>query len=240
MLVRDNGSLVGTIGGGCVEAEVWQTAKEVMRTERPKTLRFDLNQNPKYDTGLVCGGTLEIFVEPVMPSPQLYLFGAGHVAASIYKVARTAGFDVSVVDDRDSFANRERFPDAREIYADDFDRVCEGLAPSDSSFIVIATRGHADDMRVLRWAIKNDVPSRYLAMIGSERKFLTIAKEFEAEGIAREKLDRVHSPMGLDIGALTPEEIAVSVVAEMIAVRRGAEANLRSLAWTKRHPEASK
>jgi xanthine dehydrogenase accessory factor len=240
MLVRDDGSIVGTIGGGCVEGEVWQTAKEVMRAERPKTLRFDLNQNPKYDTGLVCGGTLEIFVEPVMPSPQLYLFGAGHVAASIYRVARIAGFDVSVIDDRDSFANRERFPDAREIYADDFDRVCAGLAPSDSSFIVIATRGHADDMRVLRWAVKNDVPSRYLAMIGSERKFLTIAKEFETEGIAREKLERVHSPMGLDIGALTPEEIAVSVVAEMIAVRRGAEANLQSLAWTKQHREREK
>ena len=240
MLVRDDGSIVGTIGGGCVEAEVWQTAKDVMRTERPKTLRFDLNQNPKYDTGLVCGGTLEIFVEPVMPSPQLYLFGAGHVAASIYKVARLAGFDVSVIDDRDSFANRERFPDAREIYADDFDRVCAGLAPSDSSFMVIATRGHADDMRVLRWAVKNDVPSRYLAMIGSQRKFLTIAKEFEAEGIAREKLERVHSPMGLDIGALTPEEIAVSVVAEMIAVRRGADANVTSLAWTKQHRESRK
>jgi xanthine dehydrogenase accessory factor len=238
--VRDDGSIVGTIGGGCVEAEVWQTAKDVMRTEKPQTLRFDLNQNPKYDTGLVCGGTLEIFIEPVMPTPQLYLFGAGHVAASIYKVARIAGFDVTVIDDREEYANRERFTEARDIYADDFERVCAQLAPSESSFIVIVTRGHADDMRVLRWAVKNDVPSRYLGMIGSERKFLTIAKEFESEGIAREKLERVHSPVGLDLGAITPEEIAVSVVAEMIAVRRNSASALPHLAWTKKRRETIK
>jgi xanthine dehydrogenase accessory factor len=240
MLVRDDGSIVGTIGGGCVEAEVWQAAKEVMQSEKPRTLKFDLNQNPKYDTGLVCGGSLEIFVEPVMPAPQLYLFGAGHVAQSIYKVAKIAGFDVTVVDDRDTYANRERFPDAREIYAEDFERVCAGLAPSDSSFIVIVTRGHSDDMRILRWAIKNEVPSRYIGMIGSERKFLSIAKEFEAEGISREKLDRVHSPVGLDIGSITPEEIAVAVVAEMIAVRRNSEAKLPHLAWTKKQRESLK
>jgi xanthine dehydrogenase accessory factor len=240
MLVRDDGSIVGTIGGGCVEAEVWQAAKEVMQTEKPQTLRFDLNQNPKYDTGLVCGGTLEIFIEAVMPTPQLYVFGAGHVAASIYKVARIAGFDVTIIDDRDTYANRERFPDARDIYADDFDRVCAQLAPTESSFIVIVTRGHADDMRVLRWALKNDVSSRYIGMIGSERKFLTIAKEFEAEGIPREKMERVHSPVGLDIGAITPEEIAVSVVAEMIAVRRNSAAELPHLAWTKHRRETLK
>src|SRR5690348_6396347 len=115
MLVRDDGSIVGTIGGGCVEAEVWQAAREVMEQEKPRTLTFNLNQNPKYDTGLVCGGTLEIFVEPVLPVPVLYLFGAGHVAMNTYQVARAAGFDVVIVDDRETYANRERFPDAREV-----------------------------------------------------------------------------------------------------------------------------
>src|SRR5215813_12986070 len=102
MLVRDDGSIVGTIGGGCVEAEVWQAAREVMETEKPRTLTFNLNQNPKYDTGLVCGGTLDIFIEPVLPAAQLYIFGAGHVAQSVYKTATLAGFEVSVVDDRES------------------------------------------------------------------------------------------------------------------------------------------
>jgi xanthine dehydrogenase accessory factor len=155
-------------------------------------------------------------------------------------VARIAGFDVSVIDDREEYANRERFPEARDIYADDFERVCAQLAPSESSFIVIVTRGHADDMRVLRWAIKNEIPSRYIGMIGSERKFLSIAKEFESEGIARQKLDRVHSPVGLDLGAITPEEIAVSVVAEMIAIRRNSSAALPHLAWTKKRRESLK
>src|SRR3989454_7653603 len=90
MLVPDDGSIAGTIGSGCVEAEVWQAAREVMESEKPRTLTFNLNQNPKYDTGLVCGGTLEIFIEPVLPPAELYIFGAGHVAASLYKVARIA------------------------------------------------------------------------------------------------------------------------------------------------------
>src|ERR1039457_379028 len=100
MLVRDDGSIVGTIGGGCVEADVWQAAREVMESEKPRTLTFDLNQDPKYDTGLVCGGTLEVFVEPVLPPALLYVFGAGHVAASLYKVARILGVDVTIVDAR--------------------------------------------------------------------------------------------------------------------------------------------
>src|SRR5207248_7327620 len=108
MLVRDDGSIVGTIGGGCVEAEGWQAAREVMESEKPRTLTFNLNQNPKYDTGLVCGGTLDIFIEPVLPPASLYVFGAGHVALSLYRTAKNAGFDINVVDDRASYANRER------------------------------------------------------------------------------------------------------------------------------------
>src|SRR5436190_14663900 len=115
MLIRDDGSIVGTIGGGCVEAEVWQAAREVIETEKPRTLTFNLNQNPKYDTGLVCGGTLDIFVEPILPPASLYIFGAGHVSLSLYRTAMSAGFDVVVVDDRDSYANRERFPGAKEV-----------------------------------------------------------------------------------------------------------------------------
>src|SRR5208282_1470913 len=113
MLGRDDGTIAGTIGGGCVEAEVWQAAREVMASEKPRTLTFDLNQDPKYDTGLVCGGTLDIFVEPILPSPVLYIFGAGHVGHELSRAAGRAGFDVIVTDDREAYANRERFPDAR-------------------------------------------------------------------------------------------------------------------------------
>src|SRR5438270_4940383 len=150
MLVRDDGSIVGTIGGGCVEADVWQAAKEVIQTEKPRTMTIELNQNPKDDTGLVCGGTLEIFIEPVLPVPQLFLFGAGHVAQSIYRTARLAGFDVTVIDDREAYANRERYPDARQIIAADYDHTLRTLATTDSSFIAIVTRGHTDYMRIPR------------------------------------------------------------------------------------------
>src|ERR1700758_3218800 len=121
MLVRDDGSIVGTIGGGCVEADVLQAAREAMESEKPQTLKVDLNQDPKYDTGLVCGGTLEIFVEPVLPPALLYVFGAGHVAFNLCRTAASAGFDVIVTDDRSSYATQERFPAAREVNALDFE-----------------------------------------------------------------------------------------------------------------------
>jgi xanthine dehydrogenase accessory factor len=237
MLVRDDGSIVGTIGGGCVEAEVWQAAREVMESEKPRTMTFDLNQDPKYDTGLVCGGTLEIFVEPVLPPAELYIFGAGHVAASLYRVARIAGFDVTVVDDRAAYANRERFPEAQEVVAEDFEKAMERLAPSESSYIVIVTRGHRDDMRVLRWAV--GTPARYIGMIGSKRKTITIFKELQKEGLAPELFDRVHAPVGLDIGAVTPEEIAVAITAELIAKRRNVERELPHMSWFQRRSRES-
>jgi xanthine dehydrogenase accessory factor len=237
MLVRDDGSIVGTIGGGCVEAEVWQAAREVMESERPQTLTFDLNQDPKYDTGLVCGGTLEIFVEPVLPPADLYIFGAGHVAASLYKVARIAGFDVTVVDDREAYANRERFPEAQQVIAEDFEKAATQLAPSESSYVVIVTRGHRDDMRMLRWAVQT--PARYVGMIGSKRKTITIFKELQAEGLPAHLFDRVHAPVGLDIGAITPEEIAVSITAELIAKRRKVERDLPHMSWFHRRERES-
>src|SRR5437868_14862883 len=218
MLVRDDGSILGTIGGGCVEAEVWQAAREVMESEKPRTLTFNLNQDPKYDTGLVCGGTLDIFVEPILPPASLYIFGAGHVSVNLYKVAKDAGFDVTVVDDRASYANRERFPDAKEVIAKDFEQAMAHIVPTEASYTVIVTRGHRDDMRVLRWAVQT--PARYIGMIGSKRKTITIYQELEKEGVSRDLFERVHAPVGLDIGAITPEEIAVAITAELIAVRR--------------------
>ena len=231
MLVRDDGSIAGTIGGGCVEAEVWQAAREVMETEKPRSLTFNLNQDPRYDTGLVCGGTLDIFIEPVLPPALLYIFGAGHVSLNLYKTASNAGFDVTVVDDREAYANRERFPQAKEVIAEDFEGAMAKLTPSESSYIVIVTRGHRDDMRVLRWAVQTQ--ARYIGMIGSKRKTITIFRELVNEGLAPELFERVHAPVGLDIGAITPEEIAVAITAELIAVRRRTERALPHMSWFK-------
>jgi xanthine dehydrogenase accessory factor len=229
MLIRDDGSIFGTVGGGCVEAEVWQAAREVMESEKPRTLTFNLNQNPKYDTGLVCGGTLDIFIEPVLPPASLYIFGAGHVALSLYRAAKTAGFDLNIVDDRDGYANRERFPEAKEVIAEDFERAMARISPNETSYIVIVTRGHHDDMRVLRWAVQTQ--ARYIGMIGSKRKTITIFRELVKEGIPEHLFERVHAPVGLDIGAITPEEIAVAITAELIAVRRRVERPLPHMSW---------
>lgn len=237
MLVRDDGSIVGTVGGGCVEAEVWQAAREVMENERPRTLTFNLNQNPKYDTGLVCGGTLDIFIEPVLPPALLYIFGAGHVALSLYRTAKTAGFDVNVIDDRESYANRERFPEAKEVIAEDFDQAMALITPNETSYIVIVTRGHHDDMRVLRWAVQTQ--ARYVGMIGSKRKTIAIFRELVREGIAEQLFERVHAPVGLDIGAITPEEIAVAITAELIAARRNVERRLPHMSWFRSRTAAS-
>jgi len=227
ILVREDGSFMGTVGGGCVEAEVWNAAREVIETEKPRHLSFSLGQDAAYDEGLICGGQLNIFVEPVIPQPRAFIFGGGHVSKGISKIATLAGFSTSIVDNREAFANAERFPEAEATYALEYEDVFPKLPVNSSSYIIIVTRGHRDDMRVLRWAV--NTPAKYIAMIGSKRKTISVVHELEKEGIPREAFDKVFAPMGLEIGAEMPEEIAISVVAEMIAVRRAPDTDWRQL-----------
>ncbi len=228
LLVRDDGTLAGTVGGGCLEAAVRTAAQEVIGTGKPKRLSFDLGQDGSYEKGLICGGQVEIIVERMLPQPKLFVFGAGHISKSLSQAAVIAGFETVIIDDRESFANRERFPEAAEIHAGEYEAIFPGLTINDSSFLVIVTRGHRDDLRVLRLAV--NAPARYVAMVGSKRKVLTIFQELEKEGVPREAIEKVYAPMGLELGAVTPGEIAISVVAEMIAVLRDALSGWRSLA----------
>jgi len=220
MLVREDGSISGTIGGGCVEAEVWAAAKDVMQKEAPRKMVFNLNNEARYDNGLICGGTLEVFVEPILPQPMLHLFGGGHVSMAVAKAASAVGFGIGVVDDRETFANAERFPMASDIHTSYEDAFAK-IHPNASSYLLIVTRGHKEDMRVLAWAVRTE--ARYIGMIGSKRKVLSVYKALENDGYKPEEFERVFAPMGLEIGALSPEEIAVSIVAELIAVRRNAQ-----------------
>jgi xanthine dehydrogenase accessory factor len=230
LLVREDGSMLGTIGGGCVEAEVWNAAREVLDTEKPRRLKFSLGQDAAYDNGLICGGQLDVFVEPVLPVPTAFIFGAGHISKSLATVVTLAGFRAVVIDNRESFANRDRFPDAAEVHAAEYEEIFPQLAVHETSYVIVVTRGHRDDMRVLRLAIGS--PARYIAMIGSRRKVLNVVRELEKEGIARPDLERIYAPMGLDLGAISPEEIAISVAAEMIAVRRNPAGRWRSLSMS--------
>jgi xanthine dehydrogenase accessory factor len=238
LLVREDGSMVGTIGGGCVEAEVWNAAREVMQQERARHMNFSLGQDAAYDNGLICGGQLSVFVEPVVPQPRAFIFGAGHISKSISKVATLAGFATVVVDNRESYANRDRFPEADEIFAEEYEDVFPKLNIRDTSYLIIVTRGHRDDMRVLRWAVETN--AKYIAMIGSKRKVIGVIKQLEKEGIQRAAFERIFAPMGLEIGAISPEEIAVSVVAEMIAIRRTPDTEWRNAAKSIFATEASR
>src|SRR2546425_4037840 len=208
ILIRDDGSIVGGVGGGWVEGEVGPVAKDVMREKKPRRLHFNLNNQPEYGNGLICGGSLDIFVEPVLATPTLYLFGGGHVSLYVSKVAALAGFEVVVIDDREAFASKERFPEALETYAGEWEEVFPKLKVNEHSYVLLVTRGLKGDLTCLRWALKT--PARYIGMIGSRRKFIEISKVLESEGVPPERLERVFSPIGLDVGAIKPEEIAVA------------------------------
>jgi xanthine dehydrogenase accessory factor len=218
ILVLEDGSTVGTVGGGCVENDVWKAARQVMFEEKPKRLLFDLTDSANLETGLICGGKVEIFIEPILATPTAYIFGAGHISKYISKIATIAGFNSVIIDNRPRYANRERFPEAIEIYGDSFEIAFENISPNEFSYLVIVTRGHLEDQNVLRWAVQTR--ARFIGMIGSKFKKKNIFDNLKAEGVTDEQLARVISPLGIDINAILPEEIAVSIVAQMIAARR--------------------
>ncbi|MBI4553764.1 MAG: XdhC family protein [Candidatus Latescibacteria bacterium] len=310
MLVRQDGTFVGTVGGGCLEADVWSEARQVMETGKPSLQRFILTEKHAGESGLNCGGNVEIFTEPIcsgvlsdvlesvvrlqetrgtgvlatlvageehaagrkllvtaagetvgtlgdpaldervcreadgiiredllkvftveqdtgearvfvesiLPDPQLFLFGAGHVSRAIARIAKTVGFRLIVIDDRPAFASPERFPDADQLIVDEFDGIVEKLPIDEQSYLVAVTRGHQWDQPIIAQAVWTR--AKYIGMIGSRRKVALMWKHLEAQGIPRALLERVHAPIGLDINADTPDEIAVSIVAELINVRR--------------------
>ncbi len=311
MLVRPDGSITGTVGGGCLEAEVWAEARRVMETGKAVFQTFTLTAETAEEEGLTCGGSVEILIEPLIPrwpgeilepiaelrrggrtallatvldgedpaagglkmlffrdgsttgslgdttfdtaaaeaaarhrqfaddlieifrpfpegprillesiapDPVLFLFGGGHISLALARIAKMAGFRVVVIDDRPAFANRERFPEADETLVMEMEGALSRLKINRRSYIVAVTRGHQHDKTVIRQAAKID--AAYVGMIGSRRKIKLMWKELEAEGIGRERLEAIHAPVGLSIGADTPEEIAVAIMAEIIQTRR--------------------
>ena len=316
-LVNKDGTSVGSIGGGCVEAEVWQQAQKVMEKGKGEVLHFRLSSEQLAEGGLICGGDIDIFLEPlkekflriyqevvrieqkggsailatlitvdddyprvegskilirpggekvgflfddgglekgileegeillkerkpkvvalssgredsawkkvevllepIFSEPTVYIFGAGHVSQQLAPLVKRVHFKVVVIDDREMFANRARFPEADEIIVSEFERCFDQLNIDDSSYLVIVTRGHLYDAFVLEQAVKTD--AGYIGMIGSKKKIRTLYQNLMKKGIPKETLNRVYAPIGLDIDSETPEEIAVSIVAELIKVR---------------------
>jgi len=311
-LIKGDGTSVGSIGGGCVEAEVWQEAQKVMEKREGRILHFELTSEQLAEGGLICGGNINIFLEPLreefltiyqeaarikqkggsailaslisldgtfpqgegskalmktsgekvgfllgglelekrilsegerslkerkprvlvsstegiktevllepfFSEPTVYLFGGGHVSEQVAPLAKRVHFKVVVIDDREMFANPERFPEADEVIVSEFEKCFDRLNIDDSSYVVIVTRGHLYDGFVLEQAVKSG--ARYIGMIGSKKKIKTLYQNLMQKGMTKETLDRVHAPIGIDINSETPEEIAVSIVAELIKVR---------------------
>lgn len=217
MVVHEDGSISGTIGGGKIEALVHQEALQIMRQGEPHTMHFDLKGDDPVENISICGGSLDVYIEPITPAPTVFIFGGGHISLFVARLSKMVGFEVAVIDDRAEFANRERFPEAGLVIADEFASTVKKLKVNRTSYLVIVTRGHRQDEEVLEWAAQTD--AKYVGMIGSGKKIQTVYSNLKKKGISQERLNRVHAPIGLDIGAETPEEIAVSIVAEMIQVR---------------------
>lgn len=219
MLVREDGVSVGTIGGGCVENEMVRRARLAIASRRAELASYELTADQAGEDGLVCGGRMQVFVNPLEPEPVLLVFGAGHVAVPLCRMARLAGFHVEVTDDRVQFANAERFPEARRIVVDEVAAAAGQMALGPGAYAVVVTRGHKGDADALHAVLGRGL--RYVGLLGSRPKMVHVFADLRERGVPPSELEKVHVPMGLAIGARTPEEIAVSILAELIAVRRG-------------------
>ncbi len=221
MLVLEE-SVIGTLGGGCLEAEVRDAALAAIREEaEPFTLAVGLTDR---DGGLVCGGHVLVYIEPIMPEPHLLVLGAGHVGRALARAAKFAGFRVTVADDRQEYANDKNIPDADRLIVCPYEEAFTRAGVNEGDFILIATRGHMHDFTALREALRTN--ARYIGLLGSRRKKAILFKRLLEEGFAGGDTERVSTPAGLPIGSRTPEEIAISIMAQLILERRKNENGL--------------
>jgi xanthine dehydrogenase accessory factor len=213
LLLRSDGRAIGTVGGGAIELAVLDALRECLREGKARVIERDLLR----DLGMCCGGRMEVFVELIADVPRLVVFGAGHVAKPTASLARTVGFRVTVVDDREELNTEERFPECTRVIAEPSESL-DGLALGADDWLLVMTHDHRLDEEALERCLR--LPHRYLGMIGSVRKVIRIFERVAKRGELG-ALERVYAPVGLDIGAVSPEEIAVSIVAELVALRHG-------------------
>jgi len=221
MLVREDGTVCGTIGGGCVEADLYADAQAVIKSQEIVVKEVDLTVKSLDELDMACGGKIKVLIEPVRAPEKLIIFGAGHVSHALYRVCRDLDFIITVTDDRSAFASKERFPDAELIVAP-FEEQWEQVKVDANTYIAIVTRGHSGDEECLRGALRSR--ARFVGLIGSRTKLARFRRNLLDEGFSEKDMERIHCPIGLDIGAETPEEIAVSIAAQLVACRRGCEA----------------
>lgn len=218
MIVYPDGHILGTVGGGELESRVIKEALDVYQQGKPRLLSYSM-VNPKEGDPGVCGGTVQIYVEPILPKPVLLVIGGGHVGKAVAHLGKFLGFRVAISDDRPEFCNPEAIPDGDEFYPVPMRDLPQAMTITPQTYIVMTTRGSVVDVPGLPALL--DSPAAYIGIIGSKRRWLTTKKALLESGIAEEKIARVHSPIGLELNAETPEEIAVSILAEIIMLRNG-------------------
>ncbi len=219
LVVTQDGEILGTLGSASIDRQIANNLMSTMgEATTPHLIPYPLS--PKEQARLnVAVPELELFLEFLVPAPTLLIAGGGHIAVPLCTMGKSLGFRVAVVDDRPDFANRERFPDADQVIAGDFGEVLAGRIPvNSSSYVVIVTRGHANDEAALRAVLESH--AAYIGMIGSSKKVKTIMDRMRESGVPQKQLDQVYSPIGLDIAAETPAEIALSILAEIVHLRR--------------------
>jgi xanthine dehydrogenase accessory factor len=219
MLIKEDGTFVGTIGGGGTEHKIRQKVDEVMKSGQSQMVHFDLSGKDEA-LEMICGGQMDVFLEPILSPETIFLFGAGHTSQSTTNIAKRLGFRVVVIDSRPDYNNRERFPDADELVVEEYENAFSRLNMDENSYIVIYTTGYTVDEICLEFAVSTN--ARYIGMIGSHRKAKEVKEHLLQKGIPSQNLDKVRSPIGIEIGAETPDEIAISILAEIIKVKRAA------------------
>ncbi|HOP86695.1 MAG TPA: XdhC family protein [Syntrophorhabdaceae bacterium] len=218
MVVTRDGNIFGTLGGGDLENRIIKEAIKAIEEGKPKTASFTLDME-KGGLDMMCGGTVEVFIEPLLPPEKLIIFGAGHITRSLAPMMKKIGFHVIIVDDTPQFLQKEYFPDIEDIFLEDMPAFAERLSSEQNTYVVVLSRGFSRDKAILGKLLKKDF--RYVGMIGSKRKMENVIRGLKEEGIPGEAFLKLKSPVGLDIGAETPEEIAISIAGEIIAVKKG-------------------
>jgi xanthine dehydrogenase accessory factor len=221
MLVYPDGHILGTVGGGLGEAKVIEAARQSLQDRRNRFLHLKMTEEAMDGIGVLCGGEADIYIEPVGAPPFLYVFGGGHIGQALAHLVALLNFRLVLIDDRIQFANRERFPQAYEVRAKEYADALGEIRYLPSDCAVIVSRGHAADELILKETLRKDPLPCYIGMIGSRAKTGAVFDHLRQEGIGPELLKRVHAPIGLDIGGETPGEIAIAILAEIIAHRHG-------------------
>jgi len=218
MLIKEDGTFIGTIGGGSAEHKIREKLIEAIKSGQPQIVHFDLSGKKK-ESIMICGGQIDIFLEPILPSETLYLFGAGHISQCTAAMGKMLGFRIVVIDPRPEYNNNDRFPDADSLVVEEYDSAFSKLDIGKDSYAVIYTTGHLFDGQCLRFVVGTE--AKYMGMIGSKNKVKEVKERLLQKGVSQQQLDKVHAPIGLEIDAETPEEIAISILAEIVKVRRG-------------------